>query len=121
MGHDAGDELLMQVARRLRACVREGDILARLGGDEFTVVLCQLERATTDGIQIAERIVADLRTSFALSMGRADIGGSVGMSFPSDAIQPLSLLKNADVAMYRAKEAGRNTYCLYRAGMATSP
>lgn len=121
MGHDAGDELLVQVARRLRACVREGDILARLGGDEFTVVLCQLEDHKT-GIQIAQRIVADLKTSFSLSMGRADIGGSVGMSFfPSDAIQPLSLLKNADVAMYRAKEAGRNTYCLYRAGMATSP
>jgi diguanylate cyclase (GGDEF)-like protein len=120
MGHDAGDELLVQVAQRLRSCMREGDILARLGGDEFTVVLCQLADQNT-GIQIAQRIVNDLKTSFALSMGQADIGGSVGMSFfPSDAIQPLSLLKNADVAMYRAKEAGRNTYRLYRSGMGTA-
>ncbi len=118
MGHDAGDELLIQVSKRLRACIREGDILARLGGDEFTVVLCQLDDQNT-GIQIAERILADLQTSFALSMGQADIGGSVGMSFfPHDASQPLSLLKNADVAMYQAKEAGRNTYRLYRPGMA---
>lgn len=121
MGHDAGDELLIQVAQRLRSCVREGDLLARLGGDEFTVALCQLADHET-GIRIAERIVTDLKTTFALSMGRADIGGSVGMSFfPSDAIQPLSLLKNADVAMYQAKEAGRNTYRLYRPGMATRP
>lgn len=120
MGHDAGDELLIQVSQRLRSCVREGDILARLGGDEFTVVLCQLADQAT-GIRIAERIVADLKTSFALSMGRADIGGSVGMSyFPNDAMQPLSLLKNADVAMYQAKEAGRNTYRLYRPGMASA-
>lgn len=120
MGHDAGDELLIQVAQRLQSCVREGDIVARLGGDEFTVVLCRLADQNM-GTQIAERIVTDLKTSFALSMGCANIGGSVGMSFfPGDAIQPLSLLKNADVAMYRAKEAGRNTYRLYRQGMATA-
>ena len=117
MGHDAGDELLIQVSQRLSACVREGDIVARLGGDEFTVVLCQLDDKKT-GIQIAERILADLKTTFSLSMGCADIGSSVGVSFfPHDAIQPLSLLKNADVAMYQAKEAGRNTYRLYRPGM----
>lgn len=114
LGHAAGDELLIQVAQRLRACVRDGDLLARLGGDEFTAVLCQLADQDT-GIQIAQRILADLRTSFSLSMGHADIGGSVGMSFfPNDASEPMTLLKNADVAMYQAKEAGRNTYRLYR-------
>ena len=114
LGHDAGDELLVQVAQRLRNCVREDDILARLGGDEFTVVLCHLTDRKT-GIAIAERIIAELNTAFPLSMGQADIGGSIGMSFfPGDADQAVSLLKNADVAMYRAKEAGRNTYCLYR-------
>ena len=114
MGHDAGDELLVQVSHRLQSCVREGDILARLGGDEFTVALCRLADQET-GIRIAERIVTDLKTSFALSMGQAHIGGSVGISFfPRDANQPLSLLKNADVAMYQAKEAGRNTYRQYR-------
>lgn len=114
LGHDAGDELLILVSQRLRLCVREGDILARLGGDEFTVVLRNLADQAT-GISIAERIVADLNTSFSLSMGRADIGGSVGMSFfPSDADQALALLKNADIAMYQAKEAGRNNYRLYR-------
>jgi len=117
MGHDAGDELLIQVSKRLSSCVREGDILARLGGDEFTAVLCNLADQET-GISIAERIVADLKNPFDLSMGRAEIGGSIGISFfPRDADQALSLLKNADVAMYHAKEAGRNTYRLYRPGM----
>ena len=117
MGHDAGDELLKQVSARLRACVREGDTVARLGGDEFTVILNPLADHSL-GIQIAKRIVSDLQTVFPLSMGPAHIGGSVGMSFfPSDAMQPVTLLKNADVAMYQAKEAGRNTYRLYRSSM----
>jgi diguanylate cyclase (GGDEF)-like protein len=118
MGHEAGDELLIQVSQRLRLCVRESDILARLGGDEFTVVLCHLADPET-GIRVAERIVADMKMPFGLSMGQADIGCSIGMSFfPKDADRAVSLLKNADIAMYRAKEAGRNTYRLYRPGMA---
>jgi diguanylate cyclase (GGDEF)-like protein len=118
MGHDAGDELLIQVSDRLRACVRDGDTVARLGGDEFTVILNPLKDHSL-GIQIAKRIVSDLQVAFPLSMGPAHIGGSVGMSFfPSDARQPVTLLKNADVAMYQAKEAGRNTYRLYRSSVA---
>lgn len=113
LGHDAGDELLIQVSERLRACVREGDVVARLGGDEFTVILSPLADKET-GIRIAERIVADLHREFALSLGVAHIGVSIGISlFPEDATQPVTLLKNADVAMYQAKEAGRNTYRLY--------
>ena len=113
MGHDAGDELLVQVSARLRACVREGDVVARLGGDEFTVILSPLADKETS-IRIAERIVSDLQMEFALSLGLAHIGGSIGMSlFPEDATQPVALLKNADIAMYQAKEAGRNTYRLY--------
>jgi diguanylate cyclase (GGDEF)-like protein len=120
MGHDAGDELLIQVSERLLACVREGDTVARLGGDEFTVILSPLSDQAT-AIQIAKRIVSDLQMAFPLSMGPAHIGGSVGLSvFPADAAQPVTLLKNADVAMYQAKEAGRNTYRLYRSDMAGS-
>ena len=117
MGHEAGDELLIQASQRLQFCIRENDILARLGGDEFTIVLCHLADPEI-GIRIAERIVANMKSSFDLSMGRADIGCSIGMSFfPKDADRALSLLKNADIAMYRAKEAGRNTYRLYRPGI----
>ena len=117
MGHDAGDELLIQVSARLRACVREGDVVARLGGDEFTVILSPLTDKETS-IRIAERIVSDLQMEFALSLGSAQIGGSIGMSlFPEDATQPVTLLKNADVAMYQAKGAGRNTYRLYGRAM----
>jgi diguanylate cyclase (GGDEF)-like protein len=114
LGHDAGDELLILVAQRLRACLREGDLLARLGGDEFTALLLNLSNQET-GIHLAQRIVADLNKPFVLSMGQAEIGGSIGMSFfPTDTDQAVSLLKNADIAMYQAKEAGRNNYRLYR-------
>jgi diguanylate cyclase (GGDEF)-like protein len=121
LGHDAGDELLILAAQRMRLCMREGDILARLGGDEFTVILRNLPDRET-GIRIAERIVADLNESFPLSRGSAEIGASIGMSFfPADTDQALALLKNADIAMYQAKEAGRNGYRLYRPGRAIAP
>lgn len=89
MGHDAGDELLIQVSERLLAGVREGDTVARLGGDEFTVILSPLSDQAT-AIQIAKRIVSDLQMAFPLSMGPAHIGGSVALSvFPADAAQPV--------------------------------
>ena len=78
MGHDAGDELLIQVSARLRACVRERDVVARLGGDEFTVILSPLTDKETS-IRMAERIVSDLQMEFALSLGLAQIGGSIGI------------------------------------------
>lgn len=125
MGHAAGDELLVQVAQRLRGSVRDEDTVSRLGGDEFTLLMCNLPSKEM-GIEVAEKIVVALNTPFDLSSGQARIGGSVGMSFyaqiggsigisffPEDTNSPLSLLKNADVAMYRAKEAGRNTVCQY--------
>ncbi len=114
MGHDAGDELLIQVSQRLSSRCRQGDILARLGGDEFTMSLCQPADQKTV-TQIAEKIVAEMNTPFSLSMGQAHIGASIGISFfPKDANQALTLMKNADVAMYWAKGEGRNTYRLYQ-------
>lgn len=113
MGHGAGDELLKQVATRLRACVRESDLLGRLGGDEFTAVLKNVgERAVA--IRTAGRIVSSLQEEFALAEGPAQIGCSIGISFyPTDAERVTELIKNADMAMYRAKDAGRNGFAIY--------
>ncbi|MGE4294064.1 MAG: diguanylate cyclase [Desulfovibrio sp.] len=114
MGHDAGDELLVQVAQRLLQCIGEHGQVARLGGDEFTVIL----PALTDeqiALALAGNILQELQRPFDLKLGRAHIGGSVGLSFfPREADRPVSLLKNADIAMYRAKEVGRNNCQLYR-------
>lgn len=114
LGHDAGDELLGAVAGRLADCVRTDDILARLGGDEFTAVLRHLSRPDI-AVEVAQRMVSVLAQPFMLAAGPAQIGASVGISFcPDDADRPTALLKNADVAMYRAKTEGRNAYRLYR-------
>jgi diguanylate cyclase (GGDEF)-like protein len=114
MGHDAGDELLVQVADRLRACIGEHGQIARLGGDEFTVILPALAEEQV-ALALAANILRELQRPFDLKFGRAHIGGSVGLSFyPHEADRPVSLLKNADIAMYRAKEIGRNNCQLYR-------
>lgn len=113
LGHDAGDALLVQAAARLKACVRAEDTVARLGGDEFTAILTGLEDRDIP-LQVAARIVERISMPFALDAGPARIGVSVGVSFyPADADRPISLLKNADVAMYHAKESGRNTFRVY--------
>lgn len=114
LGHDAGDEILQQVTDRMKTELREKDVLARLGGDEFTVILPDVddeERA----IAIASRLKESLATPFQLKAGEANIGSSIGISFyPDEADTPVALIKNADVAMYTAKESGRNQYVLYK-------
>ena len=113
LGHRLGDQLLQRTADRLRHSIRGGDTLARLGGDEFTVLLHTLASAE-DIVIVAERIIEAIRPAFFLD-GRevfvtTSIGGSV---FPEDGIDADGLLKNAEVAMYRAKNQGRNSYQLF--------
>ena len=116
-GHSVGDKLLIQVADRLRKCVRSGDVVGRLGGDEFAVVLAGLDKPDNAGV-VAKKIVAALAEPFDLEGQRTYISASIGIAvFPEDAKQVDDLLKNADTAMYRAKEQGRNNYQFYRGEM----
>ena len=109
-GHGAGDHLLTLVAERLRKCVRSGDTVGRLGGDEFGVVLSDLAQAD-DANVVAQQIVDTLAQPFEVMGSDIRITGSVGISvYPADATDPEVLLKNADAAMYRAKQKGRNGF-----------
>ncbi|WP_432720583.1 EAL domain-containing protein [Jeongeupia wiesaeckerbachi] len=110
LGHDVGDELLKVISQRLRASVKEGDVIARLGGDEFTVILNDIEGAD-DVAAVAERLLSRLGQPVLIQGQELFVTCSIGISlYPSDDLQPAQLLKNADVAMYRAKELGKNTY-----------
>ncbi|HVL36933.1 MAG TPA: diguanylate cyclase [Burkholderiales bacterium] len=115
-GHDAGDRLLIEVARRLRAALRAGDPVARLGGDEFFVVLEDVGDATP-AERVAGKLLASLRQPFELGAGvAAAISASIGISvYPDDAGDAATLMKHADHAMYAAKQAGRNAYRMFKA------
>ncbi|SDR49503.1 bifunctional diguanylate cyclase/phosphodiesterase [Paraburkholderia tuberum] len=110
LGHDMGDILLIEAARRITSCVREFDTVARLGGDEFTVILPELD--DTGSIeQIAKTIIATLTQPFKLGPDEAFISASVGVTlYPNDGTELDVLFKNADQAMYAAKAAGRNRF-----------
>ncbi len=114
LGHAVGDELLVLVAERLKGCVRSSDTVARLGGDEFVFVLTSLSRPE-DAVLVAQKVVAALALPFTLAEGNeVYASASLGVAtFPQDAQTATDLLKNADAAMWRAKERGRNTYQLY--------
>lgn len=110
MGHDAGDELLVQVAQRLQESVRKSDTISRLGGDEFTVIIKNLTD-TADIDVVAKKILKSLDAPFLLNRQEIHISGSIGVTlFPVDSSEPKQLQKNADTAMYEAKAAGRNAY-----------
>ena len=113
LGHDAGDRLLVSVAKRLQGCVREGDLVARLGGDEFAIVLDDLADAE-DARIVAEKILEDLKKPHNLGSTEKVVGSSIGVSaFPEAGREPDSLIKAADEAMYVAKNGGRNGYRFY--------
>ncbi len=117
LGHDAGDALLKLVASRLKAVVREGDTVARLGGDEFTLIF--VDMASTDDIARKVQNILQLFTQPFLVMGRElFVTGSLGITiYPLDDNNISGLLKNADIAMYRAKHQGKNTYQFYSQDM----
>ncbi len=110
LGHQKGDTLLRQAAKRILACVRESDTVARLGGDEFTVILTDVEAA--DSVErVAQTIVASLSRPFDLDGDAALVSVSVGIAIgPDDASEPAILVQKADQAMYAAKQEGRNGY-----------
>ncbi len=117
MGHDAGDALLKEVAQRLTNCVRKTDTVARLGGDEFTIVMGDLHHA--DHIdEVTQKIMNVLTAPFQLGDETVYISSSIGITFyPEDATKPEDLLKNADQAMYAAKDDGKNTYHYFKPAM----
>lgn len=114
LGHHAGDELLVEVAPRLQNCLRKTDTIARLGGDEFTVILTNI-RKQDDVIPLARQILRTLSNPFHVANGHeVFVSGSIGITFcPSDARDAQTLMKNADTAMYRAKDSGRNAFAFY--------
>jgi diguanylate cyclase (GGDEF)-like protein/PAS domain S-box-containing protein len=115
LGHAVGDQLLQQATRRLTSALREEDTIARWGGDEFTLILPSLKSAE-DAAKVAERLFAALKPAFFLDGHELYITSSVGIAlYPNDGEDMDTLLKNADAAMYRAKEQGRNNYQFYTA------
>jgi diguanylate cyclase (GGDEF)-like protein/PAS domain S-box-containing protein len=117
LGHNIGDDLLRVLAARLSATVRSGDTVARFGGDEFVILLDDIADASDIAI-VAQKILDALAPPVELGATLLQVGASIGVStFPSDGEDPGALLKNADTAMYRAKESGRNVYQFYSRDM----
>jgi diguanylate cyclase len=113
LGHDAGDDLLRQVARRIRACLRQADRLARFGGDEF-LVLIDPARGRRDVETVTRKILKAVATPLELDGLMATVSASIGIAmYPDDGHDAAPLLKNADAAMYQAKQDGRNAMCFY--------
>jgi diguanylate cyclase (GGDEF)-like protein/PAS domain S-box-containing protein len=113
LGHTAGDELLRECAERLTDCVREVDIVARLGGDEFMVLLTDITDITIVA-PIADRMLKLLSTPYQLHGDTAQTSASIGICFfPADGNDVTTLMRNADIAMYHAKEKNRNNYQFY--------
>lgn len=117
LGHSAGDALLKEVSVRLRHCIRKNDLISRQGGDEFTGILVDLKHAE-DAVIVARHMLKELSEPVVLEQGVAHISGSIGISlYPDDADNADMLTRNADTAMYQAKEKGRNTYQFYTEAM----
>jgi diguanylate cyclase (GGDEF)-like protein len=118
-GHNAGDRLLIEVARRLRGNLRASDLVARLGGDEFFVVLEDMQ-SVGPLEAVARKLLAEIERPYDLGSGeQAHISASMGISiFPDDSGDTVTLMKHADSAMYAAKQTGKNRFGFYRAGEA---
>ena len=117
LGHDKGDALLVEAAQRIAACVRESDTVARLGGDEFTIILAELDdRSSVE--RIATAILNALAHPFELGDESAYVSASIGITvYPDDASTLEAMLKNADQAMYVAKNSGRNRFSYFTSAM----
>ena len=112
-GHDAGDELLVQIARRFRATLRESDLLARVGGDEFALIAPNARDGRELG-QLAQRLLNALSDASAPKLAGEPVGASIGIAFfPEDAEDLQGLVAAADAAMYAAKRAGKNRFAFY--------
>lgn len=118
LGHDAGDELLKETARRLLSITRKGDVVSRLSGDEFALLLLNErthEQAIYSASLIAKKIIQKISEVYYIQRREVFIGSSIGVSiYPEDGSSAAILLKNADIAMYEAKNKGRNNYQFYK-------
>jgi diguanylate cyclase (GGDEF)-like protein/PAS domain S-box-containing protein len=116
LGHEAGDQLLIELAQRIRSCVRAGDTVARLGGDEFALILCALQ-STEECKQTLDRLLASIIKPYQIAGKVISVSVSIGYTFfPFDDANPDQLLHHADQAMYSAKLRGGNTHHLFDAG-----
>ena len=114
LGHDAGDQVLQEVAHRLQGLVRAGDTVARMGGDEFTMVVGELH-SSEDACLIADKVVEAMNRPFELSFGSCSLGISIGIAiYPDHSQDQDELITLADQAMYQAKARGRNGFALYQ-------
>ncbi|HEO65779.1 MAG TPA: diguanylate cyclase, partial [Spirochaetes bacterium] len=115
MGHSAGDQMLVEVTQRLSNCLYETDTVARLGGDEFTIIIRKLSEENVHHVtQVANKIIGTFSRPFSLNKRDIYITASIGITlFPKDGHKIEELLKNADIAMYHAKSAGKNNYQYY--------
>lgn len=119
LGHGVGDRLLQSVANRLSKCVRDTDTICRQGGDEFVVLLSEIEKPQ-DAIRVAQKILSAISAPYRIGKHELRITTSIGLSFyPDHGINGCTLLNNADMAMYHAKNSGCNRYQLFRAEMNT--
>ncbi|MFZ5998685.1 MAG: diguanylate cyclase domain-containing protein [Nitrospirota bacterium] len=117
LGHTIGDQLLRDVAKRLKACIRKSDTVARIGGDEFILLLSPINDIG-DAVIIAEKILSVFQKPFKIDGNTLRVTTSIGLSlYPGDGETAEALLKNADIAMYYAKERGRNRYQCFNAAM----
>ena len=120
LGHDAGDDLLKQAAVRIEVALRDSDYVARLGGDEFLIVVPQVSDKET-AERVGKKLIQSVGAPYQLGGSQAKVTASIGISmFPKDARDRESLMKCADLALYRAKHAGRDQLCFYEPGMRTN-
>ncbi len=116
-GHPAGDKLLTEVGNRLNRQIRDSDILARIGGDEFAIIVTQSEDANADA-QIAQRVIDSISEPFDIDGETVFVGASIGIArAPLNGTQPDQILRNTDLALYRAKESGKGVYQFFEPGM----
>ncbi len=116
LGHGAGDELLISVGQRLSECVRAEDTVARFGGDEFAVLLTNV-RQPADAVAVAEKAIAAMLEPFMLDGHEAYVGTSIGIAVAGPRAEAGALLRDADVALYQAKSAGKGRYVVFEATM----
>ena len=116
-GHEVGDQVLNEVSRRLRLCLRDGDLVARMGGDEFILIVSGIS-AQEEVEHLCERLIASIEQPFEIDNHSIFIGTSIGIAMaPADASLAEELLRYADIALYEAKGGGRNTWCFYASDM----